>query len=104
MGENRGVDRRLIQGKIAKDHANLAGFDVALLQIGQDVVMEGGAVGTGQRRVFDDRDRRISIADRALADFGRRTLAEHQWKRDHDPKAEDSNQASGQPNKYLPHD
>ena len=64
------LSAHLVEREVAQHQPHLAGVDVALLELGQGVVVEGGAVRAGQRAVLDDRDRRRRIADRRLAEIG----------------------------------
>ena len=50
------------QGEIAVDQAHLARTDVGFLDLGQDVAVEGGAMGAGQGRILDHGHRRIVAA------------------------------------------
>ena len=44
-----------IEREFAQDESHLAGVDVALLQLRLGRLVEIGAMGAGQRRIFDDR-------------------------------------------------
>jgi hypothetical protein len=51
--ESRNVER--VARKFTKDESDLAGVDVVLLQLREYLAAEGGAMGAGQRAVFDHR-------------------------------------------------
>ena len=64
------------QGEIAVDQAHLARIDVGFLDLGQDVAVEGGAMGAGQGRVLDHGHRRVIAAhDHFRHRFGKGDVA-----------------------------
>src|ERR1700722_12048417 len=65
--ESCNVER--VARKFTEDESDLAGVDVVLLQLGKDLAAEGGAMGAGQRAIFDDWHARW-VAHRQ---FGQRT-------------------------------
>src|SRR5277367_6065552 len=54
-----------LREKFTKDESDLAGVDVVLLQLREYLAAEGGAMGAGQRAVFDHRHAR-GVADHQL--------------------------------------
>src|ERR1700722_1569661 len=65
-----------VERKLAENETHLAGVDVAFLQFGKGGFRKVRAVRTGQRRVFDDRHRRLLRAKHDVAvraGFGQRS-------------------------------
>src|SRR5580704_5893635 len=56
-GDRGGHAGRAVQGIFAEHHSHLAGVDVILVQLGNDVLLESGTMRAGHGGVFDDRDR-----------------------------------------------
>src|SRR5579883_349739 len=62
LGELGGLEGGLVEREVAVDQLHLAGVDPLLLQLGQHGDAEMRTVRAGERRVLDQRDRRLGIA------------------------------------------
>src|SRR5262245_37719879 len=71
IGDGR-VSGRAPDGKLAHDEADLAGVDELLLHAREHVLLEIGAMRTGERDIFDHGDGRVSLAERAFSERPRR--------------------------------
>ena len=67
LGDLGGLGRHLVEREVAVDQLHLAGVDPLLLDLGQDLRVEVGAVRAGERGVFDQRDRRLGVAQHVVA-------------------------------------
>lgn len=61
-----------VEGEFAHDEPNLAGIDILLLELRPDLHVERAAMGTGQRSIFDDGDRRILLPEALIRKGSRR--------------------------------
>src|SRR5713226_6874919 len=71
LGRRAARDHRRLQGRavereIAEYQLRLAGVDPRRLDLRQDLLLESGAMGAGQRGVLEDGDRRIRLAEDAV--------------------------------------
>ena len=66
-GQHGSLERRPVEREVTKHQLDLAGVDKVLLELRQRIGVEAGAMRAGQGGVFQDRDRRVGIAQHALA-------------------------------------
>src|SRR6516164_9840731 len=64
--DHRRAQGGFVERKVTEHQFGLPGVDPLLLDLGKDVVRKMSAVRTGQRRVFDDRDRGLGVAEDAI--------------------------------------
>src|SRR5262245_7223310 len=66
--QHEGGKGEIIEWELAEDELDLAGVDELGLELRKHILVEGGAVRTGGRGIFDDGDRCVGLAEDLVAE------------------------------------